>query len=125
MKVKYLKEEISARGLPVSSTKEVLIERSTTALNDNAYTMHVSKTSGLLTVQRAKNNARNNGRIDAQAHEAPVNLAWILLEQYKNIATIATTKTAHDPRDPASIRSSFTQRNNHSKRRNRKSCYKK
>ena len=82
MQVKHLKEQLYARGLPISGDKSVPIERLDTALNDNADVTDVSKIATPLLVPRATNNTRNNNkRRDAHWHEVPVNLVWILLEQ--------------------------------------------
>ena len=65
MQVKYSEEKLSARGLPVSSTKAALIECSTMASNDNSHAVGISKIVTPMIVPRASNNSRNNNRKDA------------------------------------------------------------
>ena len=119
MKANHLKEQLSTRGLPVSGTKAVIIERLTASSNGNMDTTDISKIVTPLPVTRANNNVRNSNRRDEQGHVVPVNLEWIPLDQDKNSTTTSTNNfSTCDPIDSAASRSCFMQRNNYSKRHN-------
>ena len=109
MKAKHSKEKISARGLPVSGAKAVVIERLTTALNYNTGMVDVSKIATPLPLLRSSKNTRNNNRRHAEGQEVPVNLTRMLLEQdERNTATANKNLTACSPTYPVSSESSFT-----------------
>ena len=126
MQMKNSKGQLSTRGLPICGPKERLIDILTVALNDKADMTDISKIVKPLPLPRLNNNTGDNYRRGVQGQSVHANLKWTPLEQHENKTTTSTKNfTACDPKYPASIELSFTQRNNYSQRYNRKSFSKK
>ena len=88
--VQHLKNHLSDRGIPVSSTKYVLIERLSKASNDNVVTIDPEKIVAPLPVPKPTKNARNiKARGERQGQEVHVDLAWIPLEEDENSTTVS------------------------------------